>query len=205
MAGSVTSMAILAGGASRRMGEDKALLRLTADGLTLLERAILVASGVSSDVFVVCPPDREYARFGARIAADRFPGEGPLGGIITALEAARADQVLVLSCDHPFLSVPLLRWISELPAVQLVLPEIVRDGEKRTFPVHARYKRDTFRVLMRQFAAGERRLGRAISALETRLIGVRELQRFDPGLRSLINVNTPEEARAAGMPGTSRQ
>jgi molybdopterin-guanine dinucleotide biosynthesis protein A len=197
MVGSVTTVAILAGGASRRMGEDKALLRLSPGSPALLQKAVATALRISSDVFVVSPVDRDYQRFGARIVADLFPGEGPLGGIITALEAARSDHVLILSCDHPFLSAPLLRWMSELPSHQLVLPEIRQDERALMFPIHARYRGDALPILLEGFSAAERRLKVAIQELETLRVGERDLRRFDPGLRSLINLNTAEEARRA--------
>lgn len=194
------------------MGEDKALLRLTPGGATMLECALTVARRISDDVIVVCPADRDYARFGATIAPDRFPGEGPFGGIITALEAIRSEQALILSCDHPFLSIPLLRWMSELPSTQLILPEVVAGDERRRFPIHARYRADLLPDLAALFATGERRLQRAIRQLDTRVIGPRAMLRFDPGLRSLINLNTPEDVaffanrtlHQPGIPG-SRQ
>jgi molybdopterin-guanine dinucleotide biosynthesis protein A len=197
MAGKVISVAILAGGASRRMGEDKALLRIVPDGPTTIDRVIDVARWVSDDVFIVSPEDRDYSRFGLRIVADRFPGEGPLGGIVSALGATDRTFTLMLSCDHPFLSIPLLRWMSELPSSQLLLPETGVDGVAKLHPIHARYRQDALETLADAFASGERRLRIATSRLETRLIPESELTRFDPGLRSLVSVNTPEEADAA--------
>lgn len=176
------------------MGQDKALLRITPGGPTLLGHAIATAFRVSSDVFVVCPADRDYRQFGAPIVVDRFPGEGPLGGIVTALEASRSEYTLILSCDHPFHSVPLLRWMAELPSRQLVLPEVRAGEEKRICPIYARYRADTLPILASRFVRGERRLRDAIRALETLRISERDLCRFDPGLRSLINLNTPQDA-----------
>jgi molybdopterin-guanine dinucleotide biosynthesis protein A len=197
MAGSVTSVAILAGGASRRMGEDKALLRLTPSGPVMLERVLGAARAISSDVVVVCPPDRNYARFGAILVADRFPGAGPLGGIITALEASPADHTLILSCDHPFLSIPLLRWMAELPSIQLVLPALEIDSSRTCFPILARYRADALPILTSAFLDGERRLQRAIGGLSARVLGPGDLSKFDPGLRSFLNVNTLQAAQSA--------
>lgn len=206
MAGRVISVAILAGGESRRMSEDKALLRIAPDGPTTIERAIEVAREISDDVFVVSPNDRGYARFGVRVVEDRFPGEGPLGGIITALEATDRAFTLVLSCDHPFLSVALLRWMSELPGSQLALPETVMDGQGALHPIHARYRKDALPILGEAFSSGERRLRKAISRLEIRVITETEVTRFDPELKSLFSVNTPAEViRARAMLSTRTQ
>jgi molybdopterin-guanine dinucleotide biosynthesis protein A len=179
------------------MGIDKALLRFTPSGPVMLERILGAARAISTDVVVVCPADRDYARFGAPLIADRFPGEGPLGGVITALRASRTEYTLILSCDHPFLSIPLLRWMAELPSTQLVLPETVIEGDRARFPIVARYRADALPVLTSSFTGGERRLQRAIDGLSARVLRPRDLSRFDPGLRSFINVNTPEAAESA--------
>jgi molybdopterin-guanine dinucleotide biosynthesis protein A len=197
MAGKEISVAVFAGGASRRMGADKALLRIAPDGPATIERVISVARRISDDVFIVSPEDRDYSRFGARRVADRFPGAGPLGAMISALGATDRPFTLVLSCDHPFLSAPLLRWMSELPSSQLTLPEVVVNAQMMSHPIHARYRSDALPILTEVFASGERRLRTAISRLETRAIPEAELTRFDPGLRSLFSVNTPEDVRIA--------
>lgn len=197
MVSSAISVAILAGGASRRMGEDKALLRIEQNGPTTIERVISVARKISDDVFIVSPEDRDYSGFGARRVADRYPGAGPLGAMISALGATDRTFTLGLSCDHPFLSTSLLRWMSELPSSQLAIPETVVDGQVMSHPIHARYRNDALQILTEVFVSGERRLWAAISRLETRAIPEDELTRFDPGLRSLFSVNTPEDARIA--------
>src|ERR1700719_3624404 len=99
---------VLAGGASSRFGRDKALLRFGAIPL-LLEIAQL-AQTCTSQVKVVADPQK-YRHLGSQleILEDGWPGEGPLGGIITALQntAATAPDYqwnLILSCDMPFLT-----------------------------------------------------------------------------------------------------
>jgi molybdopterin-guanine dinucleotide biosynthesis protein A len=185
----VTKVAILAGGASKRMGEDKALLRIVPDGPTMLERVTRVARQIADEVMVICPEDRAYSGFGARIVVDEHPGEGPLGGIISALRASTCPQTLVLSCDLPFLSVPLIRWMCELPETPLLIPEI----EGRGHPLLARYGANVLSALTRQFDAGERRLQSALIGLQTRIVTERDVLRFDPSLRSFFNANSPEE------------
>ena len=85
---------ILVGGKSRRMGVDKARLRL--GGRTLLARV------------------REHAaQLGFRVRVvrkDLVPPCGPLGGIYTAMKRSRADALLFLSCDMPFVTVPGWSW-----------------------------------------------------------------------------------------------
>jgi len=95
--------AVLCGGASRRMGRDKALVPI--DGVALARRVAdaLVAGGCSR-VLAVGGDGPALVALGLEPVPDRWPGEGPLGGLATALGAANEGDVLVLApCDllHP--------------------------------------------------------------------------------------------------------
>ncbi len=174
------------------MGADKALLRFDADGPVLIERVIAVARAIADEVVIIAPNDRNYQQFGVPVVADRFPGEGPLGGIATALAASSRAQTFVLSCDHPLLSVPLLRWLSELPPRGVVMVEQLLAGRHYRYPLLARYDRAALHPIEKLLANGERRALAVLDVLDVRLVREAELVRFDPGLRSLISVNTPE-------------
>ena len=94
--------AVLTGGSSSRMGTDKALLEL--DGAVLARRVAdaLVTAGCAPVVAIGGDAGRLTAH-GLAVVADRHPGEGPLGAIITALEHAEpleVDVVVVLACDR---------------------------------------------------------------------------------------------------------
>ena len=91
--------AVLAGGSSRRMGRDKAFIRR--GGATMVERAAaaMIEGGVGHVVVVGGDLDR-LSDLGLVGVVDRFPGAGPLGAIITAIEQLSADIVVVLACDH---------------------------------------------------------------------------------------------------------
>lgn len=102
------AVAILAGGGSRRMGRDKALLMR--DGETLLARTVRLAAGVSDRVLVVGRgPGPELA--GATAVADGRPGDGPLQALDAALTAAAGQSVLLLPCDLPLLTTDALAWL----------------------------------------------------------------------------------------------
>lgn len=91
---------VLVGGAGRRIGAPKALLRL--GGATLAERAVAIAAGVCDEVLVVTRPEVPVHVAGARVVHDQPGPDAPLTGIATGLAAATADEVLVLACDLPF-------------------------------------------------------------------------------------------------------
>ena len=97
--------AVLCGGASRRMGTDKSLIRV--DGVPLAERVArtLEAAGCHPVVLVGGDEHALSSATGRRVVADRWPGEGPVGGVLTALTAlADAPAVLVAACDLPALT-----------------------------------------------------------------------------------------------------
>ena len=92
--------AVLTGGASRRMGTDKALVEVDGRALALRVADALRAAGASRVVAVGGDLERLQA-LGLEAVPDLHPGEGPLGGILTALAATDQDVVVVLACDLP--------------------------------------------------------------------------------------------------------
>lgn len=93
---------VLAGGKSRRMGHDKAAIRV--DGVSLLARTVKLAAQFSDDVFVgVHQISEDATRSGFQLLVDAGVGQGPLDSILTALEADHAAEWLILACDMPLL------------------------------------------------------------------------------------------------------
>lgn len=92
---------VLAGGRSRRMGTNKALLPL--GGKRLVDRAIDLLSPLVDDVFVVGPPE-VFPFLHVPVYPDEIRQAGPLGGILTGLRHARFEKSLVLGVDLPFLT-----------------------------------------------------------------------------------------------------
>src|SRR4029453_15299916 len=106
----MTAAAVLAGGASRRMGRDKAPLAV---GGVALAAGVLAAAARDADPVVLVAPEGHPARgLAARVVT--APGEGPLAALAAALAALEADHVLVLAGDHPGLAVELLAHLAAL-------------------------------------------------------------------------------------------
>ena len=194
------SVAILAGGQSRRMGRDKALVALGDASDTLIQRVAAAAGSLSDDRVVIAPLERGYADLVPdwRVVPDAFPDGGPPAGLMTALLEAREEAVLVLPVDAPALAEPLLRWQLERadparPVIPWRLGE-TRQGAGRTLEVlHGVYPKSVLPRLEAMYAAGERRLFRMVRELEPILIGPAVLTRFDPGLRSFQSLNLPDD------------
>ena len=183
---------ILAGGQSRRMGRDKALIEL--GGKTLLERTADTLWHITSDLIVVGPEERGGQLPGVTVVQDAVPGSGPLGGIAAALRASPHPCCLVVACDMPLLNVGLLRYLVELaPSFDVVIP----DADGFTHQMHAVYSTACLPHMERQLAAGDFKIDRFFPRVRVRYVTAEEIDRFDPQHRSLLNVNTPEELAEA--------
>jgi molybdopterin-guanine dinucleotide biosynthesis protein A len=188
---------ILAGGRSSRMGRDKAWLELAGQPLVLrLARAV---EPLVSAVTVIGPPER-FESLGLAAIPDRIParaasGEsscGPLGGIITALNATQCSWNLVLACDLPYITTAWLEWLlgrAGASEAQAVVPERVSGVE----PLAAVYRKECAQVLAEALARDVRKVSEALRDLRVARIPKAEWRALDPEGNVLANMNTPEE------------
>lgn len=181
---------VLAGGQSRRMGRDKALL--SHGGETMLARVLGMVGGVVDDMVVV-GRQSETEHLGARWVEDEVPGLGPLGGLITGLRLARHPSVLVVACDMPFIRSDVLRCILRyLPSFDAAVPVV----DKRPQPLLAAYSATILPTLERRLAQGQLGVQSMLEDIRTRWIGPHELAGVDATWQSFVNVNTPADWRA---------
>jgi molybdopterin-guanine dinucleotide biosynthesis protein A len=196
------SVGVLAGGMSTRMGTDKALLSLIDGGPPLLQLVLDRVRPLTDDLFVIATDRPAYAQFGVRLVPDRRPGMGTLGGIATAIAAARHDFVLVVACDMPLLSRPLLRFMRDfsrdfdvlIPA----LPGESRQGRGMVLQtLHAIYGRPCLAPIERRLDADKLQVIGFFDRVAVRELDEATVRRFDPDLRSFVNANTPQAAETA--------
>lgn len=193
---------ILAGGESRRMGEDKAFLQV--GGQLLVERVLEAVSAVADETIIVANTPEKYADFPARLASDVYPGTGALGGIYTGLLVAEHPRSLVVACDMPFLNVGLLRYMAGQPwQYDAVIPYLGEDepsAETQTtakardlHPLHAVYSKRCLGPIKKAIDRGDLRTIAFLPEVDVRFVSRQEIHRFDPEHRSFFNANTPEE------------
>jgi molybdopterin-guanine dinucleotide biosynthesis protein A len=195
-ASSAVDAAILAGGESRRMGRDKALLRLTPDGPTLIEMVVarLREAGFSHPLIVANQPVR-FDFLGLRTVPDEFVGVGPLAGILSALENSTTSRVLVVACDMPHLMPTLLRFMLSPPNDADVTIPRWHDvtGTEQIEPFHAFYSRDCIGPIRRRIGAGQFKVSDLLHDVSVHYVEEAALRALDPKLLSFFNVNSPAD------------
>jgi molybdopterin-guanine dinucleotide biosynthesis protein A len=155
---------ILAGGASRRMGRDKALLVF--EGERLIDRAIQRLAPHCREVLVASGDGRRLDVPVMQIADDPAV-EGPLAGLLAGLDAAGSADVAVVSVDAPFIDLAVLALCQRLRGAAPVAAPVV-DGVVQ--PLHAVWDRSAALALRRAAAAGERSPRRLVTHLGGHLV-----------------------------------
>ncbi|MBE3037368.1 MAG: molybdenum cofactor guanylyltransferase [Chloroflexi bacterium] len=189
------TLAILAGGKSQRMGQDKAIMPFR--GEALVRRVLDRLAGLAAEVIVIAPVSQEYLSLGIRIVPDWLPGRGPLGGLYTALFAASHPAVAAVACDMPFVSADLLAHLRDL-LFSDNMDVVVPSSERGLEPLHAIYRRETCLPAVREaLDSGEQRLISWFPRVKVRILTPEETNPFDPHGLMFLNVNTPDELAQA--------
>lgn len=179
---------VLAGGASERMGQDKAFLEL--GGRPLIQIVVERVAQVCSEVLIVAGDATFYTSFGVPVVADRFQDVGVLGGLHAGLSAATHSLTLAVGCDMPFIKPPVLRafarWAERHDVVLLR-----HNGHVE--PLHGAYRRTCLPAIEAAIRAGERRIISFFPEVRVRTVSPEEVLAIDPRLESFRNVNTPDD------------
>lgn len=194
---------VLAGGASRRMGRDKATLpvpRLVAGetagpGTTMVEHMVDVVGRRCQPVFVVAAPGQPLPELRARVLRDEVRGVGPLlatgRGLRAALKAG-ARRAFVCAVDMPFLTVDVIDALADR-ATELDA-EVVLPWDGRDHYLAAVYRTDLAERINALVAAGERSMRALVDTSDTQQIVMSDS-------RALANVNSAAELHALVQPG----
>ena len=174
---------ILAGGRSRRFGEDKA--RYEVDGRAMIERVVDTVATVAQPV-LVSVGERSNSFAGLRnvgYVADDYKDAGPLAGLHAGLQKAQTPWLLALACDMPFLEVETLRTLlaARTPAADAI---VARTPDGRRHPLCACYHARTLPVVIQQLQKGR-------FALRTLLEQLSDVRFVDLPAGPLRNVNRP--------------
>ncbi|MUG67550.1 NTP transferase domain-containing protein [Paenibacillus campinasensis] len=188
---------VLAGGASRRMGTNKALLPV--GDKRSIEHAVAGLKPICSRVIISSNDEDAYAFLGLDIVPDRYPQLGPMSGIHAGLSASESRWNVVAACDMPFLDAAVIAALVQIaeaaerrePGLEAVIP--VAAGREQ--PLLAVYRRDVRHGLERRLQKRELRLTDWILGLRKEIVDearLAELTGHQPE-RLLFNMNRPED------------
>ena len=186
--------AILAGGYSRRLGRDKALLPLL--GKPLARWVAEALAPAAPQCWLITNHPQTHLALGLPLVTDLYPFRGPAGGLLTALFYSRTPWVLAAAVDNPFLAPEL---VAELAAriTRTSRPAVVCQSPWGLEPFPGLYH---VRLLpqLTTFLQSDRRTTRFLSVCRPEIIPPEAVMALDPDGRSFFNLNTPEDwARAA--------
>jgi len=174
---------VLVGGRSSRMGRDKALLPF--HGGLLVESVAGAVRLAAGNVVLVGNP-RPFGQFSCGCVPDIYPGEGPLGGILTALQHSTADWNLIVGCDMPGLTGYFLGKLLDAAREGDVDALLPAGPSHHLEPLCAVYHGRVRHALYAAFARGVRKITESLEGLRTAAFLVPDAACFE-------NVNTPAE------------
>jgi molybdopterin-guanine dinucleotide biosynthesis protein A len=184
---------LVCGGRSRRMGEDKALLRV--DGRTLLERTSGLLKATCTEWVLACGPVPRYMELGWPLALDAEHDMGPLAGIAAGLAQLNTSHAMVIACDMPSLSTELLTGLFAAACEQNLDVCYLATGE-HVEPLCAVYSKDCLPAIQAALESGKRRV---TSFLEVQGIGTElrvgqvPLELLSSDAQCARNLNTPAD------------
>ncbi len=177
------------------MGRNKALVPFLERPLVqfVLERLRPLAD----EVLITTNQRDGLDRLNIPLVADVYPGQGALGGLFTAVWAARYPVVAVVACDMPFANLDLLKYQIDL-LVRQDQDVVIPGSEEGWEPLHCVYRKKVCLPQVRAaLAQGQKRLISWFPNVKVRYLPISEVRRFDPLGIAFRNVNTPEDLQQA--------
>jgi len=182
---------ILAGGRSKRMGENKAFI--DAAGIPLFERVYRVFEEIFSEIIIVTNDTRPFKRYEARLQKDVILNKGALGGLYTGLLHSSSYHTFCSACDMPLLNPLLIKYMTkEKDDYDVIVPK-TPDG---LHPLHAIYSKQCLIPIKHLLNRDDLKIVNFFRHVRVRYIEEMEIREFDPHMMSIINVNTGEEMEA---------
>jgi len=174
---------VLAGGKSVRLGTDKALVEV--NGEPLVVRTARLVQDIIGPVALIGRGERIRA-FGFEAIDDSEPDNGPLGGILTALELERAEWNLICACDLPFLDTAFLQTLVQAASASSAEAVVPRSPQGKSQPLCAVYRSSALKGLRTSYVSGNRAIWKALQSIR-----VEWLDTADD--RWTFNLNTPQD------------
>jgi molybdopterin-guanine dinucleotide biosynthesis protein A len=180
---------ILAGGENTRMPVLKAFIKV--EGKPIIERNLALIQQLFRDTLIVTNQPSDYSYLGVPLLGDIHDIRGPMTGIFTSLFNSRVPWVFISACDMPFISRDLINYMySQRDGFDAVVPA----PKGRAEPLFAFYSKKLLLSMEKAVLSDRRGLKDFLKDKKVKYISAAEVRRFDPGARSFINLNTPQDA-----------
>ncbi len=179
---------ILAGGKSRRFGEDKSLVN-AADGSSFINMVYDQLKPIFDEIIISTNDPSKYEIPDAKMVADKFPDSGPLVGIGSALEKSSNEMNFVIACDMPEINVELInRLVDGLCGYDAVIPYT---EDARMEPLFATYRKSVSKIIFETLSDGKRKVRDVFPRINVNYLELSDVQR-----KGLTNLNTRDEYHA---------
>ena len=182
---------VLAGGESRRMGCDKATLRLGEE--TLLQRVVSIVQPLFAQVLISVRERRSQIDFPQIL--DTHANAGPLAGLCTGLAQAGAPWVFAVATDMPFVRPALIECLAQRRAGFDAVVPVVHGHPQPLAAFYSVACLEPIRALLD--GDGKRSLRVALEQLNVCYVAESDLLAADPQLRSFFDLDTPQDLAAA--------
>jgi len=195
------SAVILAGGFSRRFGQNKGLIDLA--GKPLILHVVDRVSKVVDETVVVVSSDIQKETIesllghGANVVVDKHEAQSPLVGSLTGFESAEGEYSLLLPCDTPFISLQVAQFLLDICVNRgAVIPKWPNGYIE---PLQATYHtKSALTATKKALEQGKLDLRSMIAGLKgVRYVSTMVLRQMDPKLLTFFNINTPEDLKRA--------
>ena len=179
---------ILLGGKSSRYGSNKALVEI--EGVRLVDRVAGVMKSIFHRVILLTNTPEEYTYLRLPMVEDLIMGLGPMGGIYTGLMTMSDETGFLVACDMPFLSGKLIRHMVE---VRDDFDTVVPRMDWMLEPLHALYSKKCIPVIREAIEERQYQIAKCFARMRVRYMDEEEIRLWDQDLRSLFNINKPQD------------
>lgn len=159
----------------------------------MIHRVLDRLSPLADEVLITTNQKEGFEAIGVPLVADVFPGQGALGGLYTALWAARHPVVMVAACDLPFANPNLMRRQVDL-LIENDLDVVIPGTWEHREPLHAVYRKKTcLPAIKKALVQGEKKLVSWFPDVKVQFIPPDEILKYDPLGIAFRNVNSQVE------------
>lgn len=183
---------VIAGGQSRRIGKDKAFIKV--GGQSLIARVLDILVPLFSHIFINSNTSGVYQTLGFPVIADIEGNKGALGGIYTGLVHAQTEYVFCVACDMPSLNRDVIRYMTEnVDSFDALVPK-TPDG---FHPLHAIYSKRCITGIEELLQQNTLKISELFPKIRLRYMTEEQISRFDPNFETFLNINTWQDVERA--------